>query len=110
MQVQLKAKLIVLFIPATCVAMSSHLFVNLTSTREVTLRDAVIKENPVLSGILQKGGGGGSRAPPVPDLLHVNQNSRKLGGGVNDQTNLSSRYYFGKCKSRYSGGGGQNLE
>ena len=34
-------------------------------------RDAVIKENPVLSGILQNGGRGGSQGPPVPDSFHL---------------------------------------
>ena len=37
----------------------------------VSLRDAIIKENPVKSGFLQIGGGGGSQRPPDPDLLHV---------------------------------------
>ena len=42
----------------------------------ITIRDAIIKENPVKSGFLQIGGGRGSRGPPDPDFLHVNKNSR----------------------------------
>ena len=38
------------------------------------VRDADIKENPVKSGFLQIWGGGGSRGPPNPDFLHVDQN------------------------------------
>ena len=37
----------------------------------ISLRDAIIKENPVISGFLQIGGGGGSQRPPDQDFLHV---------------------------------------
>ena len=37
------------------------------------VRDAIIKENPVKTGFLQIGGAGGSRGPPNPDFLHVDQ-------------------------------------
>ena len=38
------------------------------------IRDGDNKENPVKSGFLQIGGGWGSRGPPDPDFLHVDQN------------------------------------
>jgi hypothetical protein len=53
---------------------------------QLMIRDAVIKENPVLSGILQKGGGGGgSQGPPVPDSFHLGKSGnpdREGGGGI----------------------------
>ena len=48
------------------------------------IRDAIIKENPVLSGILQNGGkGGASQGPPVPDSFHLGKsgNPDREGGG-----------------------------
>ena len=38
------------------------------------LRQADIKGNPLKSGFLQTGGGGGSRGPPDPDFLQVKKN------------------------------------
>ena len=32
------------------------------------------------------------------DFVHVNQKSRFFGEGVQDSTNLRSRFYFAKCK------------
>ena len=60
------------------------------------IREANIKENPVKSGFLRTGGGGGSRGPPNPDFLHGYEKSRFLGeGGVKDRTYLRSRFNFG---------------